>query len=161
MKNHQLAIIFNITFAIGYLFRLFTFGWLMIMLLLPEYFFRSLYYIYGMKLLKKQLTKSRIILLNLLQIFYLLTSFFSYDSDDKNSYTFAHLWLNPPEKFIFYSWISLVAVTLILLIVNIAQVNHDQSYNFKDTWYMNPVMGIIFIPAVMIGLCMGVAFIFS
>lgn len=111
--------IFNITFFIGYVCRVMVFGWLMFILLIPEYIFRSFYYFIGVSFFDRELTQKTVGLNSALQVFYLLTSLFSYDGGDQNTYTFAHLWINPPEKTIQFLWFSFASITIILMVASI------------------------------------------
>ena len=111
--------IFNFTFFLGYLFRILTFGWLMFVLAIPEYLFRSFYYIVGRSLLDKEYNPSTKWLNFCLQASYLMTSFLSYDGDDKSTYTFAHLWINPQERNIEIAWVLSALITITLLLITI------------------------------------------
>ncbi len=116
-KSHAFSLIFTLTFLLGYIFRMLTFGWLMYILAIPEYLYRSIYYSLGMVILRKDIEQRRYTRSILLQFFYLLASFFSYDGGDTHTYTFAHLWLNPPEKTIMALWLCFTLITIGLLIL--------------------------------------------
>ena len=156
MANNQRRlwlILFNITFFIGYIFRLVDFGWLMMVLALPEYVLRSFYYLTGLYILEKKSDKNKYGQIILLQCLYLLASFFSYDGSDANSYTFAHLWLNPPA-FIPILWTITAAITLItLLVLFIKNLKQQSAFHVKLFWVLkNMALGCILIPAISIAL---------
>ncbi|MCP4473493.1 MAG: hypothetical protein GY821_02770 [Gammaproteobacteria bacterium] len=114
-KKYTLIFMFALTFLFGYIFRILTFGWMMFILAIPEYLYRSIYYFIGMIILRKDIEQKRYTRSILLQFFYLLASFFSYDGSDTNTYTFAHLWLNPPETIIMALWLCFTLITIGLL----------------------------------------------
>lgn len=146
-KEHWLFLIFDVTFFIGYLFRLLVFGWGMIIFGIPEYIFRSSYYLLGTFILVKNMRTNQLWQIYTLQFFYLLTSFFSYDGGDKSTYTFANLWQNPPE-YIYKLWLCFVVITLSLLIIFLNwNAKLEKSDNdVKVSWFFKIVNGCFFIP---------------
>lgn len=149
-KHYSYILIFNITFLLGYIFRMLSYGWLMIFLLIPEFLFRSIYYIAGIFLLKKEINKKVIVLSVSLQCFYLLTSFFSFDVSMGNSFTFAQLWRNPSEHYknlIINLWCIFALITILLIIFTFIIIPKMKSTKFRKDWiFLNPLIGIIFIP---------------
>lgn len=148
MKKHIPLIIFNITFLVGYIFRILTFGWFMFVLMIPEYVFRTGYYLGGYMILKRNMVDKKYFRSNVLQILYLLTSFFSFDGGDINSYTFAHLWINPPS-YIAYCWMALALATIIFLfafIVKNFREHSDTSYIKITPFVLYAIYGAVVTP---------------
>ena len=156
MANNQRRlwlILFNMTFFIGYMCRLVDFGWLMIVLALPEYVLRSFYYLTGLYILEKNSDKNNYAQVMSLQCLYMLTSFFSSDGSDANSYTFAHLWLNPPT-FIPTLWTVTAVITLVtLLVIFIKNLKQRSAFHVKPGWFLkNTVLGCMLIPVLSVSL---------
>lgn len=150
----MLIIMFNSIFFLGYLFRLVNFGWLMFILAIPEYLFRSFYYMAGLYVLKKSIEKNKVTPSILLQLLYVFTSFSSYDGSDSNTYTFAHLWINPPGFFIITLWILLAATTIILLIISfITYLKQPTKFHVTPLWlFSHMTLGCFLIPALSVSL---------
>lgn len=146
------VLLFNTTFFIGYFFRLVNFGWLMFLLAIPEYVLRSFYYVAGMYILKKNIEKHNIAQITLLQCLYLLTSFFSYDGGDASSYTFAHLWINPPESLIMPLWSATAVLTITMLMVFfINNLKQHSPFTVSIPWLFKYItLGCILTPALTI-----------
>ncbi len=153
-KNTKLSVslwCFHITFFLGYIFRILTFGWLMFILMIPEYFVRTFYYFVGIYIIKKDADSDRYKRGWILQGLYLVTSFFSFDGGDMNSYTFAHLWINPPD-YIPYLWmlfalifiVTLIGYTLSILSQKQTENQHKRSSIVKSLLYC--INGIVLTP---------------
>lgn len=146
------SFIFSITFFLGYFCRFVNFGWLMFLFAIPEYLFRSMYYVGGMYILEKNRERNHIAPIILLQCLYLLTSFFSYDGADASSYTFAHLWINPPKSIIMPVWGTTAALTIIVfMIFFIKNLKQPATFKVNACWFFkNITLGCVLIPALAI-----------
>ncbi|WP_367606818.1 hypothetical protein [Legionella sp. W05-934-2] len=140
--------LFDITFLLGYLFRLLVFGWGMYILGIPEYILRSTYYLLGTYILVKNMSKKSYWQIYTLQFFYLLTSFFSVDAGDISAYTFANLWQNPPS-YIGVLWACFAGITLALLIIffvlNVKIKRSDGEVHVN--WFFKVLMGCLSLPS--------------
>jgi hypothetical protein len=124
----------------------------MFILAIPEYVLRSFYYLTGMYILKKNLEKNNLTQIVLLQLLYLLTSFLCYDGSDADSYTFAHLWINPPESFIMSLWgIAAITTIIMLIICLVKNLKQHTTFQVSTLWFVNNItLGCLLIPALTI-----------
>ncbi len=147
MEHRQkYVLVFMITFYVGYLLRFLVAGWYMVILFIPEYLFRSIYYFTGTAFFKYDLNKKSMSLNVSLQVFYLLTSFFAYDGGDGDTYTFAQFWVNPPDV-ILYLWALFALITCILIVKSILFLKQSKdSVKFQDNSLRKFIVGCIIIP---------------